>query len=583
VPLQDWIYHLEQGTGAKVIKLAVTVMGFVALAALCDALAYQSFSSEEAMETAQLARNLARGKGYTTQSIRPLSIWLLRKQAPPGQAAGVLDRPIPDLSTPPVYPALVAGLMAVLPFDFIATQDWEFAPERWIAVFNQALFFVAVFLLFRIAQRLFDARVAWLSAVIFAGSNLYWKFTVSGLSTSWLLVVFLLALLCLVHLQERGQAGRRGFGSVVLALCAGILMGIGGLTRYGFSWMIIPVLAYMGWIAPRGRGKLCCAVAAAGFLVIVGPWIARNIAVSGNPYGTAQYAVLQQTPPFPEDTLERSFDPENGFQRVSPLDVVDKIFINAREMWRNDLPRLGGNWASAFFLVGLLIPFRNPALGRMRIFLVGSIILLFVAQAAGQTYISSDSPEINSENLLAILAPLVFVYGVALFYTLLDQLNLVTADVRGAVVGCFISVMCAPLLMSFLVGHRPPPDTPYSPLHIGRVARFMHLEELMISDIPSAVAWYGDRQCGWLTLDDDQEFYRLDRLKPVKAVFLTQRTTNSRFLSQMMVNPKSWGHFVVECEGHGEIPTGFPLTKAPAGLLPAQLLVSDKPRWRMPP
>jgi len=583
VPLQDWIYHLEEGIGAKVIKLAVAVMGFVALAALFDALAYQSFSSEEAMETAQLARNIARGNGYTTQSIRPLSIWLLRKQAPASQAAGILDRPIPDLSTPPVYPALLAGLMAVLPFDFIATQYWEFAPERWIAVFNQALFFAAVFLLFRIARRLFDSRVAWLSAVIFVGSNLYWKFTVSGLSTSWLLVVFLSAVLSLVHLQERGQAGRRGIGPVVLALCAGILMGVGALTRYGFGWMIIPGLIYMGWIAPRGRGKLCCAVATAGFLAVVGPWIARNIEVSGNCYGTAQYALLQQTPPFPEDTLERSFDPENGFRRVAPLDVVDKIFINAREMWRNDLPRLGGNWASAFFLVGLLIPFRNPALGRMRIFLVGSIIMLFIAQAAGQTYISSDFPEINSENLLAILAPLVFVYGAALFYTLLDQLNLVTADVRGAVVGCFILVMCAPLLMSFLVGHRPLPYTPYSPLHIGRVARFMRSEELMISDIPSAVAWYGDRQCGWLTLDDDQEFYHLDRLKPIKAVYLTQRTTNSRFLSQMMVDPKSWGHFVVECEGHGEIPTGFPLTKAPAGFLPDQLLVSDKPRWRMPP
>ena len=106
----------------------------------------------------------------------------------------------------------------------------------------------------------------------------------------------------------------------------------------------------------------------------------------------------------------------------------------------------------------------------------------------------------------------------------------------------------------------------------------------MISDIPGALAWYGDRQCGWLPLDDDQEFYEFNRLKPIKAVYLTQRTTNARFLSQMMLDPKSWGRFVVDaCQNYGEVPSGFPLTKAPAGFLPDRMLVSDQPRWRMPP
>jgi hypothetical protein len=582
VPLQEWIYHWEEGAGAKLLKVAAAILGFVALAALFDALAYEGFSSEEAMETAQLARNLARGKGYTTQSIRPLSIYLLRRQAPAGQAAGVLRQPVADLSTPPAYPVLLAGLMAVLPFDFVASQYWYFAPERWIAVFNQVLFFVAVLLLYLIARRLFDLRVAWLSAVLFTGSNLFWKFTISGLSTLWLMVVFLAAVLCLVRLQERERAGRVGFGSAALAASAGVCMGVGALSRYAFMWMIIPVLLFIGWVAPRGRARLC-AVAGAAFLLVLGPWIARNVVLSGACFGTASYAILEQTPPFEEDTLERSFDPQSGLRRVGPLEVVDKFLTNAREMWLNDLPRLGGNWVSAFFLVGLFIPFRDPGLGRMRIFLIGSMALLFVVQAAGQTHLSGDAPEINSENLLALLAPLVFVYGVAMFYTLLDQLHLVTVDTRGALVGGFILVASAPLLMSLLVGHSPAPHTPYSPLGIKRVAWLFRPEEFMVSDIPGAVAWYGDRQCGWLPLDDDREFSQFNSLKPIKAVYLTQRTTNSRFLSQMMVNPKSWGHFVVECEGHGEVPSGFPLTKAPLFLLPEQMLVSDQARWRMPP
>jgi hypothetical protein len=585
MPLQEWIHHWEVGAGAKLIKVAAAIMGFIALACLFDALAYTGFSSEEAMEMAQLARNLSRGRGYTTQSIRPLAIHLLREQAPPGQAAGLLSHPVPDISTPPAYPVLLAGLMAVLPFDFVANpnQYWYFAPERWIAVFNQVLFFAAVLLLFRIALRLFDARVAWLSAALFTGSNLFWRFTVSGLSTSWLVVVFLAAVWGLVRLQERAMAGKAGFGSLALAAWAGAWIGVGGLSRYAFGWMMIPVLMFIGWVVPRGRARLC-AIAGGAFLVVLGPWIARNVALSGACFGAAGYAILEQTPPFPDDTLERSFDPANGFRRVGPLEVVDKFLANAREIWRSDLPRLGGNWVSAFFLVGLLVPFRNPALGRIRVFLLCSMALLFVVQAVAQTHLTGDSPEINSENLLALLAPLVFAYGVALFYTLLDQLNLVTVDTRGAVVGGFILLTCAPLLISLMLGHSPDRNTPYSPLGVQSVARMMRPEELMVSDIPGAVAWYGDRQCGWLPLDDDQEFYEFNRLKPIKAVYLTQRTTNGRFLSQMMLDPKSWGHFVVDaCQTYGEVPSGFPLTKAPTGFLPDRMLVSDQPRWRMPP
>ena len=57
-------------------------------------------------------------------------------------------------------------------------------------------------------------------------------------------------------------------------------------------------------------------------------------------------------------------------------------------------------------------------MGELRLFLVGSMVLFFIVQALGQTHLSQDSPEINSENLLVLLAPLAFIYGAALFYTL---------------------------------------------------------------------------------------------------------------------------------------------------------------------
>ena len=108
----------------------------------------------------------------------------------------------------------------------------------------------------------------------------------------------------------------------------------------------------------------------------------------------------------------------------------------------------------------------------------------------------------------------------------------------------------------------------------------MEGDELMMSDIPSGMAWYGARSCVWLPLDDEDEFFKVNALKPVKALFLTQITTNQRFLSQMKEDPKGWGHFVLECSEHGEVPTGFPLRRAPVGLLPEQLFLSDMARWK---
>jgi 4-amino-4-deoxy-L-arabinose transferase-like glycosyltransferase len=576
VPLQEWIHHWEVGAGARIVRSMAAVLAFIAVAGLYDLLAFQSFSSEEAMETAQLARNISQGAGFTTKTLRPLSIYLLNGKA--SQEAA------PDITNPPVYPVLLAGLMKVAPVRFTATQYWSYQPERWIAVFNQALFFAAIVLLFRIARKLFDDRVAWLSALLFGGTSLFWKFSASGLSTSWVVVVFLAVVLCLAKLAEETSAGPPSVGWSALA---GALAGVAGLSRYSLGWMIVPVLLFLALGARGPRGKHCAACAIC-FLVLLGPWLARNVELTATPFGTASYAVIQDTPTLEGESLERSLDPRLAIRRVGLMDVVDKFLANGRDLWRNDLPRFGGNWASAFFLVGLLMPFQNPTRGRIRLFLLGSIVLLFIVQALGQTHLSKDSPEINTENLLIVLAPVTFIYGAALFFTLMDQLSLVTMDSRGVVIGVFLVGLSVPLLLSLLVATPPALNTPYSPLHIQRIAGLMGQGELMMSDIPAGVAWYGDHDCAWLSLDDDREFFKINKLRRVQAVFLTQRTTEDHFLSQMSTNPKSWGHLFFECESHfefsgyGEVPSGFPLTHAPSGFLPDQLLLSDKVRWGMP-
>jgi len=574
MPLQDWIHQLEEGGGAKFIKRLAAVLAFVVVAAAYDSLAYRGFSTQEAMENAQLARNVAQGKGYVTDSIHPLALYMLERQNP-GSARRALNDGVPDLSHPPVYPIALAALIKVLPFEFTAKGRF-YQPELGITIFNQVQLFVAVLLLFSITRRLFDARVAWLAAILFGGTELFWRFSVSGLSTTLLEVIFLAVVRAMLALEESGRANKLG-ACTGWAITVGALIAVGTMTRYSFGWVLLPTLAFCV-AAARARWKTILVVSFS-FLVVAAPWSIRNYILSGSAFGTNVYALVEQTPVFAGDQLERSLNPESRFKQMRLAYLKEKLLLNLQDIVGKEIPLVAGNWLSAFFLVGLLIPFRNPALGKLRLFLVGALAVWTVAEALGRTALSSDSPNLNSENMLVIVAPLLFAYGAGLFFILLDQLNLATGDLRAATVVLFTALLCLPLVLVALSPPEVPANSPYSPRWIQLTSRLISERELMMSDIPWAVSWYGQRRCVSLTLDDTDEFRRANTLKPVNALFLTQRTTDSALLPQLTGATNSWGRFFWDCWAHGEVPTGFPLQKAPVGFLPDQMLLSDRVRW----
>jgi hypothetical protein len=102
--------------------------------------------------------------------------------------------------------------------------------------------------------------------------------------------------------------------------------------------------------------------------------------------------------------------------------------------------------------------------------------------------------------------------------------------------------------------------------------------------VPWAVAWYGRRQCLWLTLDAQKEFFDVnDYLKPVQALYLTPLTMDAKFVSDW-VQPReySWGSFIIDSIVKNKIPPGFPLRDAPTGFLPDRLFLTDRERWLTP-
>lgn len=604
--IQAAIHQLDVGGGQRFLRYVALALAIVLVVLRYDFHAYKNMGTQEGMDAAQLAHNLADGKGYTTQCIRPFDLYLVQSRNQAANAtfstnaalpdfARIQGDAHPDISNPPVYPVMLAALMKILPFhyavqtgkSFWADDDGKFAiyqPDFLIALFNQLLLFAAILQTFFIARKLFDAPVAWLSAILLFGCNLLWQFSVSGISTILLLNIFLALTWCVLKTEELVRASQPNQNRLLqLAIAAGFLTGIGALTRYAFGWAIIPVAGFLIFFG--GKRRLLHVIAALGvFAILLVPWIVRNYMVSGTPFGTAGFAVVEGTFLFPRFQLERSLHPDlSSALWLKPY--TQKLADGVRDILENGLLRLGGGWASSFFLAGLLLQFRSIAIQRMRYFLLMCLGVFIVVQSLGKTYLSVKSPDVNSENLLVLLAPLVFIYGVSLFFSLLDQMELPAFQLRYAVTAIFVAVCCLPMIFALSpIRNSPVAYPPYYPPEIQQTSGWLKQDELEMSDIPWAVAWYGDRQCIWLSLNAQKEFYTVnDDVKPVRALYLTPETMDAKFLSDWILPGEiSWGSFVIEAVMQKQTPPDFPLKYAPPfKMLPERLFLADSELWKI--
>lgn len=594
--IQSLVQKTESAGGLRVLWTAAAILAVGGMMAWYDVWAYRGFTAPEAMDAAQVARNLAEDHGYTTQSIRPFSLYLLQKK----QHLGVLEELdltktggyYPDLAIAPVYPTLLAGLMKLHPPQWSAQLQkkfwWQhgrfqrYQPEFLIAIFNQFLLLAAVVMTFFIAKKLFDSQVAWLSALFTLGSSLLWKFSVSGLSTMLLLVIFLGLVLCLIKLESLARieaADQRGM--FTFAMVAGVLVGLGMLTRYSYGWLLVPVVIFLGLFG--GTRRMGLAVAAClVFGLVVTPWLVRNYSVSGTPFGTAGYAAIESTGIFPGIKLLQSLNPQLAATKLTAswtITMVQKLVTNAFSIFQNDLQRLGG-WAGMLFFAGLLLGYRNPVARRLRYFTLMCLGLLIVVQALGYTWLSDATPEFNSENLLVLLTPLALIFGTAFFLTLLDQITLPAFELRYVAIFLLAMILCSPFFAGFL-----PPQTspttfpPYYPPEIQKVSGWLQPDELMMSDMPWAVAWYGRHPCIYLSRNTRDEFSNInDYFQSVKGVYLTTLTLDDKFLSNIARGDEDgWGHFVLQAGLRNDYPANFPLRTTK--ILGSGLFFTDQQRW----
>jgi hypothetical protein len=343
--------------------------------------------------------------------------------------------------------------------------------------------------------------------------------------------------------------------------------------------------------------------------------------VSGTPFGTAGYAVTEETAGFPGSLLMQSLNPD--WMMVYWLRPYGhKLMENLDSIMRGDIFHLAGGFLGLLFFAGLMLGLRTSAARRLRYFTLMCLAVLIVVEALGKTHLSVNSPEVTTENLLALLTPLVAIFGTGAFFQLVDQMNLPSlAVLLGSRLLLAVIVWWA--LVSTIILKAPLTNfPPYYPPDIQRISGWMRPDELMMSDIPWAVAWYGHRQCSWTTTNSKYEFFQLnDYIKPVRGLYLSQNVIDGKILSECLGgSPDNWSQFAYELlqpqlrnpiDDLGKItldnpaagqstmqstvddlekinvdnirtikyPTSFPLNNSPYRTISSGMFITDHKRW----
>jgi hypothetical protein len=56
----------------------------------------------------------------------------------------------------------------------------------------------------------------------------------------------------------------------------------------------------------------------------------------------------------------------------------------------------------------------------------------------------------------------------------------------------------------------------------------MEKDEFLMSDVPWAVAWYGKKDCIWLTLNSSSDYEAINARRQIQGLYLTSNTLDRR-------------------------------------------------------
>lgn len=522
--IQRTVHALEEGGTAIWIRRVLALLMVAGLALFYFMHEFRGLATSQAMDQAQIGRNLASHQGWRTNFIRPRAVGQLQ-----AHGKNVAQRIWSDTYNAPLPSVVNAiSLWPIRSHWKMTARDIVYAGDKIIAVIAILLFLASLVILYLIARRLFDERLALLGTALVLLCDTIWQYSLSGLPQMLLLFLFNATTYALVRaVQAQYGGGRVG----VWLGASGVGFGLLALSHALTIWMFVATLIFcVFFFRPRFWAAV---IVLSAFTIMYAPWLVRNYVVCGNPGGVAIYSVL--------DGINH---PEAGHMRRVDLDLAgvtpgqfrNKIVANLQSQLERIFGYLGWSVVACMFFASLLHVFKRPETSAVR----WLVLVMWLGAVLGMTiYGIKEEQGVAANQLHLLFIPMMTCFGLAY---LLVQWNRLNIDIRLARIGfiTLLFVLCA-LPMIFTVGL---PATkggvrwpPYVPPYIAVLNDWMQPQEITASDMPWAIAWYADRRAVWLpeTQKVFIEFHDYGIFgAPVNGLYLTPISGSQNTLSDVL-------------------------------------------------
>ncbi len=478
---------------------------------------YQGLNQPVAMDQAQIAREVARGNGFSTKFLRPMELKTVaaRRAREADEAQRQLNlSAFKDTNYAPLNICALAVALKITGSDRFDNTRLEagkgciYSPDRVVAGTSLFFFLLSMVLAYMLITRLFDETIAATVIALLALSNLMLQYALSGLPQP-LMSCFLLGslhfLLTALNYQAQEETGRVLLNLCLCYLCAALLC----LTSWMGIWFALGLILFCA-----SRFRPYGALAVPGIIIIslalIGS-LMNNSELTGSMAGNAFYA-LYNCFGNGEDLVQRSTT-----AAALPLNSAGfflRLFGCTFDQLSGMYEAMGSIIVTPFFFLCLFNRYKKNGTEAIK----WVTLFMWLCACFGMALYGVTTP-LNASQLMPLFTPLFAAYGLSLTLNLLSRMKLGNRfnTARTLTIATILLASSGAFLLNFpqeihrgiwLSDVSRPHYPPYYPpaLNAKDTTRNQEVslvdktneQDVITTDQPWAVAWYADRKALWL-------------------------------------------------------------------------------------
>ena len=395
-----------------------------------------------AMDVAQVARNLARGGGFTTNILRPGLYASLPRLTKP-----------PDIVNPPLHVWLLARLPGMKRGTILST------PDSTVTNFSSFFYLLTALLLFLLERRLSGGQTLAIASLIYLFSVPMLHSAVSG--TGETLSAAMVTLLMLMISVDSNK-------SFLYSFVVGAVLGACYLTSYVFLVLLLPLIIHKNAVGEEGRFRHIAAMLV-GLSAVSVPWMVRNLHFGAN-------ALIAQ--PFSSIFLGGERPPQGPA-------AGGGVYLHMANYYGKLINNYSASCVLGFFLISPVVQSHGQGIGRVKHFLwygLGAVIL-FSLLGQGDT------------EAMGAFLPGAILVGSLTFQELIQRYRSDSPLVKSRLTVLFIALNVLPFVSALMAT---PPSAAAYRWHENRLRTMadmhsrMHAGEILMTNAPEWMAYYGE-------------------------------------------------------------------------------------------